>query len=71
MLPSRLTLTLSPCPVRSRRNRAATIPKAPFIPATRSLIGGPARMGGSCSPPFRLMNPLIACAMKSKAGLSR
>ena len=71
MLPRRLTLTLSPWPVRSRRSSAATMPSAPFMPATRSLMGGPARMGGWLSAPFRLMNPLIACAMKSKAGRSR
>ncbi|MCY1379036.1 hypothetical protein D9M69_667180 [compost metagenome] len=71
MLDIRLTLIESPRPVRSRRNSAASTPSAPFMPATRSLMGGPARMGGSFSPPFRLMNPLIAWAMKSKAGRSR
>ncbi|MNU08958.1 hypothetical protein D3C72_2552510 [compost metagenome] len=71
MLDSRLTLMESPRPVRSRRKSAATTPSAPFRPAARSLMGGPARMGGSSSPPFRLMKPLMAWAMKSKAGRSR
>ena len=71
MLFNRLTLMLSPAPVRSRRSRAAVTASAPYSPAVRSLIGGPARKGGPSASPFRLMKPLMAWAMKSKAGRSR
>ena len=47
------------------------MPSAPWRPATRSAIGGPARNGGPSAVPVTLMNPLIAWAMKSKDGRSR
>ena len=71
MLSTRLVATSSPLPVRSRRTSAAQMPIAAYAPAMRSDSGGAARAGASSSAPFTLMNPLIACAMKSKAGRSR
>jgi hypothetical protein len=47
------------------------MPIAAYAPAMRSEMGGAARVGGWSSAPFTLMNPLIACAMKSNAGRSR
>ena len=43
------------------------MPNAAYSPATRSAIGGPARIG-SPGVPLTLMKPLIAWAMKSNAG---
>ena len=63
-------VTSSPCPVRSRRSKAAIIPIAAYIPDNRSEIGGAARIGGSPSSPFTLIKPLMACAIKSKDGRS-
>ena len=70
MLSVNAVVTSSPCPVRSRRNRAAKMPIAAYIPDNKSEIGGAARIGGSFSSPFTLMKPLIAWAIKSKEGLS-
>ena len=71
MLSVSATATSSPCPVRSRLTSAAQTPIAAYAPAIRSDSGGAARAGGSPSAPFTLMNPLIACAMKSNDGRSR
>ena len=67
----RLDPIVSPRPVRPRRTNAAQTPSAAYSPATRSLIGRPERSGGSSGAPLTLMKPLIAWAMKSKAGRSR
>ena len=69
--PVRLASTCCPSPDADlpRATRAATMPNATYSPATRSAIGGPARIGSPGSP-LTLMKPLIAWAMKSNAGRS-
>ena len=56
-----------PCrrPVRSRSCRAAATPYAPYIPASRSPIGTPTRIGSSGPVPVSDIRPASPCAIWS------
>ena len=63
-LPGGSSRTALARPVRSRSSKAATMPRAPFIPANRSPIGTPTFVRGTRFP-VRLIRPAWPCAIWS------
>ncbi len=62
---SRLVRTTRPRPVACRSCSAATTPYAPYMPASRSPIGTPTRVGWSGSGPVSDISPASPCAIWS------